>query len=114
MLTETLTAAVKLSESADADVTTTSKAYKEVMKNLSDSISACVGDGLLPVLMDIAVTARQLQEKMQKKFKEIEVLRLLRVVDTCVCARFWYLCRCMYLTYVILMHRRNNPFYLTL
>ena len=58
MLTETLTAAVKLSESADADVTTTSKAYKEVMKNLSDSISACVGDGLLPDTMEISLDFR--------------------------------------------------------
>ena len=42
---------------------------------MSTSISACVGDGLLPDTTDIAVTARELQVRMQKKLKKIEVLR---------------------------------------
>ena len=66
-----LRAALEKAQRADEeiDVATAPKAYKEAIESFSASISACVGEGLLPETAYVAVTARKLEATMRMKLK---------------------------------------------
>ena len=57
---------MKTAKSADAS---TPQAYKEALVSLSASISACVGEGLLPRAAEEAVAARKQQASMKTKLE---------------------------------------------
>ncbi len=51
----------------EIDSSTDATRYKEAVDSLTASISACVGTNLLPEMADIALAARELEQRMRDK-----------------------------------------------
>ena len=71
-LREDLGAAVEKAQTADkgVDISTDVQGYNQAVDSLSASISACMGPDLLSESADVAVVARELEEKMKAKLRE--------------------------------------------
>ena len=63
---------MKTAESTDqhVDLSTDVKGYKQALDNLNACISACDGADLLSEAADVAVAARELEDKMQAKLRD--------------------------------------------